>query len=326
LIVSGGWAARYQDLFTNLAAQKARHHPKDPKEVHADHRRDHGVHPRQPVRQGRVRHLRPVLGDSGRVRHDLCFQLPTVAASDANSLLLAVFAVISFYLAIASLRTDLVLTVIIWLIFIGLVVLSVGAEAQQRRHHRGRRLDRPGLRGAGLVPRRRGHHRVRLRPQGAALRPPATALGRRPRPRAAPAGTARGGQAQPALGEQPARDHVGWPVHAQVHPASAHPGGGQERRGMRRGATHAERPGSGTGRQHGKGGVPGRHAEAFRLGQPRAGGRPRPGDQPGQPSSCRRAAGGSEARQARTPPSAIAGRQLPQLRAPGTRRPARPAH
>jgi succinate-acetate transporter protein len=55
--------------------------------------------------------------------------VPTVAANDANSLLLAVFAVISFYLAIASLRTDLVLTVIIWLIFVGLVVLSIGAGA-----------------------------------------------------------------------------------------------------------------------------------------------------------------------------------------------------
>jgi hypothetical protein len=55
--------------------------------------------------------------------------VPTVQANDANSLLLAVFAVITFYLAIASLRTDLVLTAIIWLIFIGLVVLSVGAGA-----------------------------------------------------------------------------------------------------------------------------------------------------------------------------------------------------
>ncbi|HTR94887.1 MAG TPA: acetate uptake transporter [Trebonia sp.] len=55
--------------------------------------------------------------------------VPPVQANDANSLLLAVFAVITFYLGIASLRTDLVLTVIIWLIFIGLVVLSVGAGA-----------------------------------------------------------------------------------------------------------------------------------------------------------------------------------------------------
>jgi uncharacterized protein len=55
--------------------------------------------------------------------------VPPVQLDDATSLFLAVFAVISFYLAIASLRTDLVLTVIIWLIFVGLVVLSIGAGA-----------------------------------------------------------------------------------------------------------------------------------------------------------------------------------------------------
>jgi uncharacterized protein len=55
--------------------------------------------------------------------------VPAVQLNDAISLFLAVFAVVSFYLAIASLRTDLVLTVIIWLIFVGLVVLSVGAGA-----------------------------------------------------------------------------------------------------------------------------------------------------------------------------------------------------
>ena len=55
--------------------------------------------------------------------------VPAVQLNDAISLFLAVFAVITFYLGIASLRTDLVLTVIIWLIFIGLVVLSVGAGA-----------------------------------------------------------------------------------------------------------------------------------------------------------------------------------------------------
>ena len=57
--------------------------------------------------------------------------VPAVQVNDAISLFLAVFAVISFYLAIASLRTDLVLTVIIWLIFVGLVVLSVGAGANK---------------------------------------------------------------------------------------------------------------------------------------------------------------------------------------------------
>jgi hypothetical protein len=55
--------------------------------------------------------------------------VPAVQLNDAVSLFLAVFAVITFYLGIASLRTDLVLTVIIWLIFIGLVVLSVGSGA-----------------------------------------------------------------------------------------------------------------------------------------------------------------------------------------------------
>jgi hypothetical protein len=55
--------------------------------------------------------------------------VPAVQLNDAICLFLAVFAVVSFYLAIASLRTDLVLTVIIWLIFVGLVVLSVGAGA-----------------------------------------------------------------------------------------------------------------------------------------------------------------------------------------------------
>ena len=55
--------------------------------------------------------------------------VPAVQLNDAISLFLAVFAVITFYLGIASLRTDLVLTVIIWLIFIGLVVLAFGAGA-----------------------------------------------------------------------------------------------------------------------------------------------------------------------------------------------------
>ena len=55
--------------------------------------------------------------------------VPTVQANDANSLLLAVFAVITFYLAVASLQHDFVLCLIIWLIFAGLVVLSIGAGA-----------------------------------------------------------------------------------------------------------------------------------------------------------------------------------------------------
>jgi len=55
--------------------------------------------------------------------------VPAAQLSSATSLFLAVFAVVTFYLAIASLRTDLVLAVIIWLIFVGLVLLSIGAGA-----------------------------------------------------------------------------------------------------------------------------------------------------------------------------------------------------
>ena len=53
--------------------------------------------------------------------------VPAAQLSSATGLFLAVFAVITFYLAIASLRTDLVLTAIIWLIFVGLVLLSIGS-------------------------------------------------------------------------------------------------------------------------------------------------------------------------------------------------------
>ncbi len=53
--------------------------------------------------------------------------VPATQLNSALGLFLAVFAVITFYLAIASLRTDLVLTVIIWLIFVGLVLLSIGS-------------------------------------------------------------------------------------------------------------------------------------------------------------------------------------------------------
>lgn len=55
--------------------------------------------------------------------------VPAAQLSSATCLFLSVFAVITFYLAIASLRTDLVLTVIIWLIFVGLVLLAIGAGA-----------------------------------------------------------------------------------------------------------------------------------------------------------------------------------------------------
>ena len=53
--------------------------------------------------------------------------VPAAALSSALSLFLAVFAVVTFYLAVASLRTDLVLAAILWLIFLGLVLLSIGA-------------------------------------------------------------------------------------------------------------------------------------------------------------------------------------------------------
>jgi succinate-acetate transporter protein len=53
--------------------------------------------------------------------------VPAGQLGSATGLFLAVFAVITFYLAIASLRTDLVLSAIIWLIFVGLVLLSIGS-------------------------------------------------------------------------------------------------------------------------------------------------------------------------------------------------------
>jgi hypothetical protein len=53
--------------------------------------------------------------------------IPAAQLSSATSLFLAVFAVVTFYLAVASLRADLVLSVILWLIFVGLVLLSIGA-------------------------------------------------------------------------------------------------------------------------------------------------------------------------------------------------------
>jgi uncharacterized protein len=55
--------------------------------------------------------------------------VPAAQLSSATSLFLAVFAVVTLYLAVASLRHDLVLSVIIWLIFVGLVLLSIGAGA-----------------------------------------------------------------------------------------------------------------------------------------------------------------------------------------------------
>ena len=55
--------------------------------------------------------------------------VPAAQLSSATSLFLAVFAVVTLYLSVAGLQHDLVLSVILWLIFIGLVVLAIGAGA-----------------------------------------------------------------------------------------------------------------------------------------------------------------------------------------------------
>ncbi|MGA8464219.1 MAG: winged helix-turn-helix transcriptional regulator [Trebonia sp.] len=73
-----------------------------------------------------------------------------------------------------------------------------------------------------------------MRRSGISLRPPGgrTPFLRRWRSRpAGGAGMSAVRHAQPALGEQPARDHVGRPVHAQVDPAGADPGASQQCRG-----------------------------------------------------------------------------------------------
>ena len=56
-------------------------------------------------------------------------RVPAAQFGSATSLLLAVFAVVTFYLAIASLRTDLVNAMVLWLALAGLVLLSIGAAA-----------------------------------------------------------------------------------------------------------------------------------------------------------------------------------------------------
>jgi hypothetical protein len=57
--------------------------------------------------------------------------IPAAQLNSAVSLFLAMWAVLTFIFLIASLRTDAVLVVIIALIFIGLVLLSIGAGASQ---------------------------------------------------------------------------------------------------------------------------------------------------------------------------------------------------
>jgi uncharacterized protein len=55
--------------------------------------------------------------------------VPAANLGSATSLFLAAFAVVSLYLGIAALREDLVIAAIIWLIFLGLLILSIGAGA-----------------------------------------------------------------------------------------------------------------------------------------------------------------------------------------------------
>ena len=55
--------------------------------------------------------------------------IPASAIDSALALFLAMFAVITFYFVIASLRTDMVLVGVFALIFIGLVLLAIGAGA-----------------------------------------------------------------------------------------------------------------------------------------------------------------------------------------------------
>ncbi len=56
-------------------------------------------------------------------------QIPASALNSALALYLAMFAVITSYFVVASLRTDMVLVAIFALIFIGLVLLAIGAGA-----------------------------------------------------------------------------------------------------------------------------------------------------------------------------------------------------
>lgn len=53
--------------------------------------------------------------------------IPASSLSSALALFLAMFAVVTFYFVIASLRTDMVLVAVFALIFIGLVLLAIGA-------------------------------------------------------------------------------------------------------------------------------------------------------------------------------------------------------
>jgi succinate-acetate transporter protein len=60
-------------------------------------------------------------------------KIPAHSANSAVALFLAMFAVLTFYFFIASLRTDMVLVAVFLLIFAGLVLLSIGAGEQWLR-------------------------------------------------------------------------------------------------------------------------------------------------------------------------------------------------
>ena len=133
----------------------------------------------------------------------------------------------------------------------------------------------------------------------------------------------RADKAQPSLGEQPAGDHVGGPVHPQVDAARADPGSGQQRRGPGGSAADPGSAHAGADGQHGEGGVLRQEAEPLRLGQPRPFRRARPGDRPGQHAPHGRPAGHGQAATARaaTRPGA---RHPPRRRRAAGRRPRPP--
>jgi hypothetical protein len=91
------------------------------------------------------------------------------------SFFLAVFAVVAFYLAIASLRTDLVNALVVWLAFANLVLLSIGAGARIGDVTKAGAAVTMSFAALAWYHAARGHHRVHLLPQAPALRPAASA-------------------------------------------------------------------------------------------------------------------------------------------------------
>ncbi len=92
--------------------------------------------------------------------------IPVGAVNSALALFLAMFAVLTFYFFIASLRTDMVLAAVFALIFIGLVLLAIGAGAALPDVTKAG--DWVTLAFAGLVSRGWRRHRCHLRQAGAA--------------------------------------------------------------------------------------------------------------------------------------------------------------